>query len=197
MAQSKALYRAGQGPRRTFLLSAGPGKAQGGIRTHTATWARPCLPAAHFQQRHEEGRAVQTPGVCQMPPIAPCPPLSQPGGGGSACTCGSGCCIAYMSPGLRTARPCSPVRAAQPAPRLPSGSCYPNNNTQTPGTSMPWGRGRTGSSAQGSAPLSPRKHEATTQHWPLEEQRGREAKDRLRVTQCFQGEAQKSRCSQS
>lgn len=41
----------------------GPGR----ILTHTATWAGPCLPAAHFRQ-HEEGRAVQVPGLCQMPP---------------------------------------------------------------------------------------------------------------------------------
>lgn len=120
-----------------------------------STWAtpgaRPCLPAAHFQRCHWEGRAVQISGLYQIPPAPGLSP-SRPGARGRAYTCRSGCGIAYMSPGLRTARPCSPVRTAQPLPWLPHGSCYPNNNIQLPGTSMEGGRGRTGSSTQGSAP---------------------------------------------
>lgn len=145
--------------------------------TWATPWARPCLPAAHFQQRHGEGRAVGIAGLCQMPPPAPCLPLSRLGVGGSTYTCRSGYCITYMSPGLRTARPCSPVRTAQPGPCLPHGSSYPNNNTQSPGTSMEWGREGTGSSTQGSAPSQAQQAEAGTQPWPLEKQRLREAKD--------------------
>lgn len=104
-------------------------------------------------------------------------PPSRLGAGSSTYTCRSSCCIAYMSPGLRTARPCSPVRTAQPRPWLPHGSCYPNNNTQSPGTSMEWGRGVMGSNTQGSAPSQAQEAEARTQAWPLEKQRLREAKD--------------------
>lgn len=74
-------------------------------------------------------------------------------------------------------------------PWLPHGSCYPNNNTQLPGTSIEWGKGRMGSSTQGSAPSQAQEAEARIQYWSLKKQRPREAKDCLRVTQHFQGKA--------
>lgn len=147
-----AFSRASEGPGRILTHTSrgftppGPHPGQG-----------PASPAAHFQQRHGEGRAVRVPGLCQMPPPAPGLPPSQPGASGNACTCRSGCYITYMSPGLRTARPCSPVRTAHSAPWLPHGSCYPNNNTLSPGTSMEWGGGEWAAEPRALHPLRARK----------------------------------------
>lgn len=163
IAKLSTWARLGLGTR--LLLSARPGRPRQTPHPHfhwvcstwATPWARPCLPAARFQQRHGEGRAVQIPSLSQKPPPAPCLSPSQPGASSSTYTFRSGCCITYMSPGLRTARPCSPARTAQPVLWLPHGSCYPNNNTQWPGTSMEWGRGEWIAVPRALYPLRPRK----------------------------------------
>lgn len=175
MAHSKALYRVGLGlGTRLLQLSARPGKQNESSPTlpmgvlylgHTLGQALP--PSSPFSAASRGGRAVQIPGLCQMPPPAPCLPPSRLGAGGSTYTCRSGYCITYMSPGLRTARPCSPVRTAPPGPCLPQGSCYPNNNTQSPGTSMEWGRGAWAAIPRALHLLRPRKQrlEPSPGHW--------------------------------
>lgn len=137
-AHGKALYMAGLGLGTTLLLSEGLGKAQAesspqlpvGLlhRGHALGQALP--PSSPFSAASWRDQGSPDPIFCQTSRPAPCLPPSRPGASGSICTCRSGCYITYTPPGLRTARPCSPVRTAQPAPWLPHGSCYPNNNTQ-------------------------------------------------------------------
>lgn len=182
IAKLSTWARLGLGTR--LPLSARPGRPRQNPYSHfqrvcstwATPWAWPCLLAAHFQQRHGEGKAVQIPGLSRKSPPAPCLSPSQPGASGSTYAFRSGCCITYMSPGLRTARPCSPVRTAQPVPWLPHGSCYPNNNTQSPGTSMEWGRGEMDSSTWGSVPFQAREGETRTS-LGHQRNRPREAKD--------------------
>lgn len=64
-----------------YCFQQGQGRPRQNLQPHFqwvySTWAtpqtRPRLPAAHFRQRHGEGRAVYIPGLCQMPPPAPLP----------------------------------------------------------------------------------------------------------------------------
>lgn len=145
IAKLSTWARMGLGTR--LPLSARPGRPRQNPYSHfqrvcstwATPWAWPCLLAAHFQQRHGEGKAVQIPGLSRKSPPAPCLSPSQPGASGSTYAFRSGCCITYMSPGLRTARPCSPVRTAQPVPWLPHA---PVTQTITPSRlAPPWSGG--------------------------------------------------------
>lgn len=144
IAQSEALHpaRLGLGPR--LLRPAGPGEGPSRILTHTSSGLTPPGPHPRQGPASEQPIFSSVTGRADPRPLPNAlPVLGQPPSRPGACTCRSGCCITYMSPGLRTARPCSPVRTCTlPAPWLPRGSCYPNNNTESPGTSMEWGGGK-------------------------------------------------------
>lgn len=148
------------GLRPRLLSPAGPGEGPGRILTHTSSGVAPPGPHPRQGPASEQpilgsvtGRADPRP----LPNALPAPrPASLP-----ARSLYLQVRVLYHlrvtwaenSKALFSSKNLHPTRALA----APHGSCYPNNNTESPGTSMEWGGGKRAALLRPPYPLRPRK----------------------------------------